>query len=331
MITTTYEWRGQRILRVTVIVSLVLHVLLFLLAFWVVGVAAKIFPVPHVKPPRDKDEIVTISSATRVAKKPVPVRAVRPVQAPRPRPPEPRSVPRQELIPHPLHQPVAQLPVPSRALHELAKQAPNAQPNPPKTVHEKTITDEPSAPPRTPQPHTPPPSKRVALADQLPASVPQKSSHAARLSYEQLEQINRDLSRTIAQARSANDPLRVPQEAAAAPKRYRIQMTGGLGPMRHGEGYYFPVQSWRNGGFDYYYVKYEFTYPDGTYESGGVPWPIRFSPGEDPFTHPEIGELHKTPLPGPPAGYVPPADLGKALRGFFPAQFPNDAPVHTSS
>jgi len=328
MITTTYEWRGQRILRVTVIVSLVLHALLFLFAFWVAGVAAKIFPVPHVKPPRDKDEIVTISSATHVAKKPVPVRAVRPVQAPQPRPPAPQSVPRQELVPHPLHQPVAQLPVPSRELHELAKQAPKARPNPPKTVREKTITDEPSAPPRTPQPHTPPPTKRVALADQLPASVPQKSSHAARLSYEQLEEINRDLSRTIAQARSENNPLRVPNEPPAAPKHYRIQMTGSIGALRYGEGHYAPIRSFPYGGNHCYYVTYEFTYADGTYETGGVPWPICFTPPSDPFTNPDIGALTHTPLPPPPPGFVPPANLGKALRPYFPAQFPNDAQPH---
>ena len=321
MITTTYEWRGQRILRVTVIVSLVLHALLFLFAFWVVGVAAKIFPVPHVKPPRDKDEIVTISSATHVAKKPVPVHAARPVQAPRPRPPEPQSIPRQELVPHPLHQPIAQLPVPSRALHELAKQAPKAPPNPPKTVREKTITDEPSAPPRTPAPHT----QRVALADQLPASVPQKSSHATRLSYEQLEQINRDLSRTIAQARSANDPLHVPQEPAAAPKHYRIQMTGTFGALRYGEGHYAPLRSFPYGGNHCYYVSYEFTWADGTFETGGVPWPVCFTPSSDPFTNPSINVLTHTPLPPPPPGFVPPANLGKALRPFFPAQYPNEA------
>ena len=57
---------------------------------------------------------------------------------------------------------------------------------------------------------------------------------------------------------------------------------------------------------------------DGTSESGSVPWPIHFSPERDPFTHPEIGALHNTPLPPPPPGYVPPPDLGKALRSFFP-------------
>src|SRR5271165_2134260 len=106
MITTTYEWRGQRILRVTVVASLVLHVILFLFAFWAIGVAAKIFPAPHIKPiDKSKDEIITISSAPNLAKKAVPLPAVRPRAVTRP--PQPQSIPRQELIPHPLHQPVA--------------------------------------------------------------------------------------------------------------------------------------------------------------------------------------------------------------------------------
>ncbi len=328
MITTSYEWRGQRILRVTIILSLLLHVILFLTAFWALGVAAKLFPAPHFKPEKDKDEIVTISSALRIQKKAVPVRA-RPVRPPPPRPPQPRSVPRQALIPHPLQQPKAELPPPSRALHELAKQAPSARPNPPKTVHEQVVSDEPSAPPRTPPPHTPPPEKRVARTENLPPSVPQKSSNAARFSQEQLAQIDRDLSRTIAQARSANDPLRVSNQIPAAPKHYRIQMRGVFGPLRSGQGLYYPLQrGWRQGGYDYYYVVYEFTYPDGTYETGGVPWPIRFLPSEDPFANPLVGERANTPLPGPPPGYVPPPNLGKALRGFFPGMaFTDSSPL----
>jgi hypothetical protein len=324
MITTTYEWRGQRILRVTVIASLVVHVIFFLLAFWVIGVATKIFPAPHIKPEtKDKDEIVTISSAPRMAKKAVPVPVVRPKAVPRP--PQPQSIPRQELIPHPLHQPVAVVP-PSRELHELAKQAPSALPNPPKTIRERKVTDEPSAPPRTPSPE-----KVVARADQAPRSLPQRSSHSAQFSEQQLAQINRDLSRTIAQARSANDPLRVPnQPPAASFKRYRVQMLGALGPMRNGEGYYFPIRGWHNGGYDYYYVSYEFTYADGTYESGGVPWPIRFLPSEDPFANPEIGKLRRTQLPPPPPGYSPPANLGKALRAYFPGLYASDAPATAS-
>src|SRR5271165_1591505 len=318
MITTTYQWRGQRILRVTVLASLVLHVILFLFAFWAIGVAAKIFPAPHIKPiNKEKDEIITISSAPNLAKKAVPLPAARPKAVARP--PEPHSVPRQELIPRPLQQPVAVVP-PSRALHELAKTVPSAPPNPPKTVHERTVTEEPSAPPRTPSPE-----KVVARAEQAPRSVPQRSSHSAQFSAEQLEQINRDLSRTIAQARSANDPLHVPnQPPAASFKRYRIQMSGALGMMRNGEGYYSPVSAFRNGGYNCYYASYEFTWFDGTYESGGIPWPICFAPSQDPFANPEVGARQRTPLPPPPAGFVPPPNLGKALRPYFPGYYAND-------
>jgi outer membrane biosynthesis protein TonB len=325
MITTTYEWRGQqRVFRVTIVLSLAVHAVLLLFGFWAFGITAKLFPEVHPKPDKYKEEIITISSAPRIAKKNVPVPPSQPVPAPRP--PAPQSLPQVAEVPRPLARPKVEPPLPSRELHELAKQAPKAPANPLHTVRRPKITDEPSAPPRTPPPQTPPPEKRVALAENAPRSSPQKASKPAQLSEAQLAQINRDLSHTIAQARSANDPLRVPNQVPGATKRYRISMEGALGDLHHGEGYYYPIRGWKAGGYDYYYVSYEFTYPDGTFETGGVPWPIRFPAAQDPFTHPEIGGLHNTPLPLPPPGYVPPANLGKALRTYFPGvTFAGDA------
>jgi hypothetical protein len=96
-------------------------------------------------------------------------------------------------------------------------------------------------------------------------------------------------------------------------------MQGLFGRLTHGEGIYYPTRGWRSGGLDFYYCSYQYTYPDGTIETGIVPWPIHFTPGEDPFTSADDTLLRHTPLPGPPAGFVPAGDLGKALRGFFPS------------
>ncbi len=96
------------------------------------------------------------------------------------------------------------------------------------------------------------------------------------------------MAKTIAQARSQADPLRnVKPEPPAAPKSYRMQMQGMFGPLRRGEGYYYPIKGWHAGGLDWYYVSYEFTWDNGVYETGSVPWPIHFTPAEDPFVNGE--------------------------------------------
>jgi hypothetical protein len=144
--------------------------------------------------------------------------------------------------------------------------------------------------------------------------------HAHRqLSQQQLAAFERDFAKTIAQSRSAVNPLKVDPNPAAAPKRYRIQLAGLFGRLRHGEGIYYPIKGWRSDGLDYYYVNYEFVWADGTYERGSVPWPIHFAPSVDPFVSADIGMLQRTPLPPPPPGFVPPGDLGKALRPYFPS------------
>ena len=132
------------------------------------------------------------------------------------------------------------------------------------------------------------------------------------------KRVGSGFAKAIAQTRSMVNPLKVNPDPAAAPKRYRMQMAGLFGHLRHGEGIYYPIRGWRSGGLDYYYVAYEFTYPDGRFESGNVPWPIHFAPSGDPFVSADVGRLQRTPLPPPPPGFVPPGDLGKALRYYFP-------------
>jgi hypothetical protein len=317
MISTPYRWRGDRVLRIALVLSLVIHLVGGMLGFWTIFDAAKLFPALKTKP-KDK-EIVTISSAITLDRKAKPVPAARPAPPKaHPVPPVPPAPERVASVPEqPAVKQIEQLPAPSLERHELAKTVPKATAEPEKTIHQPTVTDVPSA-----APHPPAPVKHVALSERnSPQSPLQRPSH---FSPQELAKIDQDLAKTIAQARAADDPLRTPQHVIpAGPKQYRVQMQGLFGPLAHGEGYYKPIpgSGWRDSAYDYYYVTYEFTYPDGTYETGAVPWPIRFPKSADPFTHPW---MDKVQMPGPPVGFVPPQNLGKALREYFPdTKFPD--------
>ncbi len=64
------------------------------------------------------------------------------------------------------------------------------------------------------------------------------------------------------------------------------------------------MRRWTDGDVVYYYVRYSVTYPDGTFETGVVPWPIHFPLNNDPFAR----GVHSMPLPGPAPDYVASAD-----------------------
>jgi hypothetical protein len=292
--------RSNRILRVAIAASLLVHLVLGLLFVLTEHELDRLLHVdrPHVRPTPPSDEIVTISSALHIEKraKPVPVQASARSAARRP-----QTARHARTAPAP--QQVAAVPraavaapsgrAASRLRHELASET-NAATAPPQTSPEKTVA-------RVERP--------AAAARPAPASRSNKLSDA------QLAKIEHDLAKTIAQSRAQADPLRVKPEAPAAPKSYRLQMHGVFGNLHRGQGQYYPVRGWHADGVDWYYVSYEFTYADGTYETGNVPWPIHFTPGSDPF----VNGLTNVQLPGPPPGFVPPGTLGKALRAYFPS------------
>jgi hypothetical protein len=304
MITTSDEpGSGSRIVRIAIVASVLVHATVLALALLANAelerLLARVVPVPVPTPPQT-DEIITISSATRYALRPTPVAPAKPQQ----------TAPKQPVNPQPVQPPAQAHPAvverpaygaPALLRHELAKQDDRAPSQP------KTST---TAPPRPDQPGQ--------LAFTQPSRPSQPHQGLPHFTRTQLQQLQNDFQKTILQTRSDVNPLKVSPDPAAAPKRYRIQLEGLFGHMRHGEGIYFPVKGWRSGGLDYYYVSYEFTYADGTFEKGDVPWPIHFAPDADPFVSQDASLLRHTPLPGPPAGFVPPGDLGKALRGFFP-------------
>ncbi|MGP6157117.1 MAG: hypothetical protein ACLPYS_06340 [Vulcanimicrobiaceae bacterium] len=296
--------QSARVFRIALIGSLLLHLVLALVAFRAFDTLAKITRLAE--KPKEQD-IVTISSAIRLEKraKPIPVSPavharVAQRHLPLPQPPAPA----QQAQPVAMVEPKPQV-APQPRKPELAKLAPTAPPVVP--------TEAPHHAPRVPH------LQHVALAEHpsAVARAPQEPGQSGRYSDEQLTQIQHDLEKTIAEARTANDPLRaVPKETPAAPKHYHVQMEGRFGDLSTGEGFYFPIRGWKSSGLDYYYVSYEFTWADGTYETGSVPWPIHFDPSRDPFTNPGMGP--HTPLPFPPPGFPPPPNLGKALRPFFP-------------
>jgi len=100
--------------------------------------------------------------------------------------------------------------------------------------------------------------------------------------------------------------------------RFDLAMRGRLARLRRGQGTYAPLASWLVRGKRYYRVAYAFVEPDGSYESGIVPWLVAFAPGEDPFEGVPGRPRAITALPAPPPDYVPPGTLGKALRAYFP-------------
>jgi hypothetical protein len=291
-----------RVFRIAVFASLLVHLLAIVFAFFVDDgmrrFVASRTPAPLAR--KRIDEIVTISSALRFEKR------ARPVPASRRREGTPPARSQHVVAPQ---RPIAQRALPSVAAperpsyvspslleHELANVAP-ASARPDRSTQEPAVTPERRTPPFSAPP----------------------DSVAPAFSQERLAQIDRDLAKTIAQVRSRVDPMRtIAHETPAAPVRYRVQMKGKSASLHHGQGTYVPIKSWHAGGFDYYYVTYEYVYPDGTYETGSVPWPIHFRPASDPFANDRLDLLARTPLPLPPTDFVPPGTLGKALRVYFP-------------
>lgn len=113
--------------------------------------------------------------------------------------------------------------------------------------------------------------------------------------------------KTIARLREEQNPVMSAARAESAPearRTFRYNFSGEIADRRNGNGILAPIRQWHDGPYDYYYVRYWVQYPDGTTETGLVPWPLRYFPSEDPF---RLGLLH-FPLPVPLPDYQLPAD-----------------------
>jgi len=201
----------------------------------------------------------------------------------------PRPVPRPPSHSHPRSRPVMRPVAPPRAV---------AQRLPAPVLH--AIIPRPNAP-----------VVHVPKVERVAAS--------AGMTQEQLARLNQDFARAITASHGANDPLRVATRVPTAVKSYHLQFQGRISDLRVGQGILTPIKKWFADGYTFYYVTYEIVWPDGTYESGAVPWPIRYLPSQDPFASGIPGQ--RIPLPAPLPGWALPSGihLGKALREYFPA------------
>ena len=306
MITTSEDPRRERrFLWAALIISALIHLLIFLVYFRGAALLAKAhfrIPVPLATP---KEEVVMLSSALTLSKKP----HIAPIAKPQPRKPQPQSPespPNPETLPQTLTAP--SLPEPSLMRHELAKNAPHAPSNPQKTQKEKRVTQTPTAPPTTS------PRKEPRIAYLRPPQLPRRPSQPSHLSQQQLEQIQSDMSREIAQSRvTTNSVLRVPNEPASAPKHYHIQMNGVAGDLQNYEGYCDPnTPVFYHNGYDYYYLICNVQTLKGGFERQQMPWPVHFQPNRDPYngsmSEEQVRVLNATTgVPGPDPDWKLPA------------------------
>ena len=310
MITSDEKPRNDRVVRIALIGSVLVHFLLALFFLGATGLLEKLHIVfPHPKP--KVDETVAISSSltldkrTRPKPAPPPPRArVEPVK---PKQQAPESVPVPQRV---VQRPAAAVPVPSKQRHELAKTVPTAAPQVPKTVKAEQTSQTPTAPPSkaTPSPVKAPRTIAKAESQDAAQQRPQHQTSASHLSEQQLAQIQSDLSHTIAQARSNENPLYVPHpQQPSAPKHYNFSMTGVPGDMRSAQGLCSPIKNWTDGPWDYYYMSCNVAISDGTSRIEPVPWPVRWPANHDPYAytwHLRPGQV--LPLAGPLPGWTLP-------------------------
>lgn len=185
-------------------------------------------------------------------------------------------------------------------------------PAPPRAQRAHTV----KATPAVAAPHSAPARREIARIDRRSLRpLPPKAVYA-RNAPQELQVQQEQFERTIARLRAANNPVTGAvraQPAPAAENHYALSFSASIGTVGSGQGILDVVQSWHADGYDYYYVKYWVEYPDGTTESGIVPWPIRYPPNADPF---RLG-IHHMPLPGPLADYtLPPGTVLHPLVAF---------------
>jgi hypothetical protein len=210
----------------------------------------------------------------------------------------------------------------------------------------KPVPPQPQVKPRVAQVEQPKPQEPAAKPTQIARIVPHapplppvahvRAPHARpsqQMTQSQLEEIQRQFAQTIAMAKAANDPTRVPPQAGppATMKKAHIDIAGVNELLRHGEGILTPREAFRasvdgDQKGTCYYVDYQINFSNGTFDSGPVYWPICYPRKADPF----MNEWRGFPLPGPQPGWQPTAaqwDVISAhplLRLYFPGRFPNE-------
>lgn len=172
-------------------------------------------------------------------------------------------------------------------------------------------------------PHVQPPARPVA------AAIPEKSvARPVQIEHRELARITprahinvprvtavdsadqqAQYEKTIARLREQSSPLEgvadaaPPAPATPGPAKHFAFDFAGMGASPHAEGVLTPIKSWKDGPYTYYYVRYWAEYPDGTTETGVVPWPLRYLPKSDPF----LRHWEHFPLPVPLADFALPS------------------------
>jgi hypothetical protein len=309
MITRSEEPRRRSVLEIAIAVSIGIH-LLFGGVFFPLLRMVHVVPQPKETPMVALSDVVTIEKRTVPRPEPVAQRqnvqprrptAVVQKQPERPKPTEPVKEPRRAVAPAAQTQ-----------RQEIAAKKPGETPRARNGVaHAGAAT-------------VPRPESEVALAPPQPRTPSQRPG---AFTQQDLAALQRQFSQTIADARARSNPLNVPTEPPEGEKRYPIQIRGIYGNLRTGEGILTPTRYWSQDGYTYYYVNYEIVFSDGRYDSGSVPWPIRYHPKEDPF----ILDFQHFPLPCPLPGYTLPTVqefmvMRPAMRGQLHECYPDHYP-----
>jgi hypothetical protein len=149
---------------------------------------------------------------------------------------------------------------------------------------------------------------RREIAKETSAPAPPQPSHRSPPVPSRIERDEAGFAHEVAQLNEQNDPHAMPTIDPASresyTKTYAFNVPSSLRGEEHGNGIITPTQSWHQAGYDCYYGRYEFTYPDGAMESGNIVWPFCYDPGSDPFKLPP----HPIPFPLPLTGFKLPAD-----------------------
>lgn len=149
-----------------------------------------------------------------------------------------------------------------------------------------------------------PPRRELArITPSAPVAQPPPApvhSHVVAAAVQQV-----DFEKTIERLRRENDPIvsaERPVQRSDLNRTFALDVGRSAGSAPRGEGILTPEKAWQADGYDYYYVRYWVQYPDGSTETGIVPWPLRYLPEDDPF---RLHILH-FPLPGPLADFALP-------------------------
>lgn len=192
-------------------------------------------------------------------------------------------------------------------IEHLRTPAPTARPIPAPKVFQPKPQVVPSPRPQPTVIHELTSNRIVASAPHIerPQVLAPSKPGRPQLSAQQIARIERSMAATIADAKAGIDPVNVPPEPVATPKHYAANFSafsafdGAIGGRHH--GLCDPTTSWKDGGFDYYYVSCNVHFPDGHVERQPVPWPIRFEPGDDPFNG--TSRVREKPLAPPLPGW----------------------------